>query len=111
MHTTTRLLIARQGRSRVSGHSNRNAHNYKTIGTTFINFHFIQSGEFVTQTISKHFDRQGDVMRDAYHQYIKENMAVMRNENPTLSGREVLQTVRTMQGAPATSETKSIQYN
>ena len=50
-------------------------------------------------------------MRDAYHQYIKENMAVMRNENPTLSGREVLQTVRTMQGAPATSETKSIQYN
>ena len=39
---------------------------------------------------------QGDVMRDAYQDFVKTHMALVKDENPTMSGRDVLKTVRDM---------------
>ena len=54
------------------------------------NLHFIQSGKFSFKPLA----RKGEVMRNAYHQYIKQQMVEVRQENPTMTGREVLKKVR-----------------
>ena len=44
--------------------------------------------------LSKILFSQGEVMRDAYHQFMKEQMNQLRLDNPTKTGREILQMAR-----------------
>ena len=45
---------------------------------------------------------QGDLMRNDYNQFIKDTMKTVRDENPGLTGREVLRTARAMRWAQLT---------